>query len=52
MPGFNVFTLALTDIKNGPTLRQIDMKNISNLKFFIAKPSEAISLYFDKLELH
>lgn len=51
-PGWNHYQISLNTIKNAPTRREIDLKEIENLQFFVVKPENKITIFLDNLRLN
>lgn len=50
-PGFNQVIIPLSEIKNGPRDRTLDMNSIAAIIFFADKPEKPFTLYFDIIRL-
>ena len=51
LAGWNKIRINLSKIKNSPFGREMDMRNINGLMFFMVNVRESKILYFDKIEL-
>jgi hypothetical protein len=49
--GWNEYNVALAEIKNAPTEREIDLSNIAGVDFYMYHLKEPIILYINKIEL-
>jgi len=50
-PGWNHYTVPLSDIKNAPSNREMDMTSIIGLSFFIVEPDSQRSIYLNRIYL-
>lgn len=50
-PSWNQYSIDLTEIKNAPTEREMDLGKIAGVDFYMYQLSEPVNLYFNKIEL-
>ena len=50
-PGMNIISIPIDRIKNGPSTRKMDMKNIRAIHLFMYRPDKELVLYFDNFRL-
>ncbi len=50
--GWNSYDLSLREIKEAPTRRELNLKKIANIQFFVANPEQDQIIYIDNLRLN
>lgn len=51
IPGWNRLQVSLADVRNAPRSREMDMRAIKGVGFFVAHERKPLTLYLDTLKL-
>jgi len=51
LPGDNHLRIALSEVERAPAGRKLDLSRVENLTFFLAHPTEHVTLRFDSVQL-